>query len=154
MNYVEEISQFIKTYSYAGISEASSTHKELCRILQNRLTKIAENIHLANDFLRGPRSSDLERMIRNLKDDIEIFRDEVGSSYIDWKFPRSNILREIINKDAQMLRKSASLLRLSEEMRESALSNAQAPMLAKGVESGELLSKMSYLFSDRERLCR
>ncbi len=154
MNYVEEVMQSLSPYSYASVVEASTTHKELCRILQARLGKAAENTHLGMDYLRGPRSGELERAARNLKDDIEILRDEATSSYVEWKSPKSNIIREIISKDAQMLRESAAIVKLSEQFREAALSKSLSMMLQHAVEANDRLSKLSYLFSDRERMCR
>ncbi len=154
MNYVEEVMLSLKPYSYASAADVSATHKELCRVLQARLAKAAENAHLGMDFLRGPRSGDLEKAARNLKDDIEILRDEVTSSYVEWKSPRSNIIREIISKDAQILRESAAIMKLSEQFREAALSRVPNMMLQHAVEANDRLSKLSYLFSDRERLCR
>lgn len=154
MNYVEEIKQELKFYSYAGKADAASTHKEICRLLQARLAKANENVHLADDFLRGERSGELDSAIRSLKDDIEIFRDEVGSSYVDWKSPKANIVREIINKDVQIIRKSDALAKAAEEMREAALSKVTQVMTAKAAEANDLMKKLVYLFSDRERLCR
>jgi len=154
MNYVNEIKATLGFYSYADERDAAATHKELCRVLQARLDRAAENAHLASDFLRGPRGADLERAMRNLKDDVEIFRDEVGSSYVDWKFPKSHIIREIIDKDMQIVRNSATIVRLSEQLREAALDSSLPVMLQRATEAADLLSKVSYLFSDRERLCR
>ena len=154
MNYVEELKGQLKTYSYADANEASATHKEMCKFLQERLTKAAENFHLADDFLRGARSSDLERLLRGIKDDAEIVRDEVISSYIEWKYPKANIIREIISKDAQILRHMASIIRLSEQMREAAISTALPVLQQSAAEATEQLNKLSYTFSDRERLCR
>ena len=154
MNYVNEIRNSLSSYSYADDRDAAATHKELCRVLQARLAKAAENAHLASDFLRGPRTAELERAMRNLKDDVEIFRDEAGSSYVEWKSPKANIIREIIDKDTQILRNSAIIVRLSEQLREAAINSSASVMLEKATEANDLLSKVSYLFSDRERLCR
>jgi len=154
MNYVQEIMQSLKPYGYADEKEASTTHKELCRLLVARLTKTADNAHLSMDFLRGPRSSDLERAVRSLKDDIEILRDEASSSYVEWKSPKAPVIREIIDKDVQIVRESAAIVKLTEQLREAALSKSVGIMLQHSTDANDRLSKLAYLFSDRERLCR
>jgi hypothetical protein len=153
-NYVEEIKRYLSQYSYGDEAEAAKTHKELCKFLQARLDKTAENAHLAMDFLRGPRTSELESAMRRLKDDVEIFRDEVTSSYVEWKYPRSPAIREIIGKDVELVRNMTTVLKMSEEIREAALNRSLPIMLQKATESNDLLSRLAYLFSDRERMCR
>jgi hypothetical protein len=151
---VNEIRQTIKSFGYADANEASATHKEICKSLASRLTKVGENAHLAIDFLRGPRSGELERLMRSLKDDVEIFRDEVLSSYIDWRYPRSQVIREIIDRDVQLVRLSSNLVQLTEHLRESSLSKNTNVMQQRSTEIIEIISKMAYLFSDRDRLLK
>jgi hypothetical protein len=154
MNYVEEIKRSLSFYGYGDEAEAAKTHKELCRFLQARLDKSGENAHLSMDFLRGPRSGELENAMKRLKDDIEIFRDEVSSSYIEWRFPKAPVMRDIVDKDIQLVRNISVVQKLTDEIREAALNRSLPIMLQKATEANDLLSKLAYLFSDRERLCR
>jgi hypothetical protein len=153
-NYIEEIRKTIQPYSYSDKGEVANTHKSICSFLASRLSRAAENVHLSDDFYRGPRTGESDKIIRGLKDDIEIFRDEVTSSYVDWRNPRSAVIKDIILKDAQIIRYSDALLKASEFMRESAISKNISALTQKAAEANEVMKKLSYLFYERERLCR
>jgi hypothetical protein len=92
--------------------------------------------------------------MRKRKADLDIFRDEIKTSYVDWKVPDARTIREIIKMDIGLIRQSAVLFKISDDLREAGISGSMNQLSAVLKKSKKLLEEMDYLFSDRERLCR
>jgi hypothetical protein len=154
MNYVNDIKADMKFYSYETAQDVKKTHEEMCKLLTARLNKVDENMHLAFDYLRGAGAGETDKKLQDIKDEVGIFRDEVRSSYVDWKSPKSHVIKAIIKLDIGIVRNSEGLLKISDEIREVGISRVVSVLNDKVKMCNDIMRELTYLFYERERLCR
>lgn len=160
---IEEIQGRLPDYSYSDKESSEATDKKLCQLLTQKIQKAEDRTSSIISLFFNLQLKTPDDEIQELKDELDIFSDEIESEPHNWKPNPKEFLQRIVEDDFHLLEGTEHLNQLLEDLQGKALEikkkfggkSIEIPEareeLLNGVEKAkEKLDRLVYLFKERD----
>ena len=100
---VDEIKARVKHYNYSDTEASLATDERFIEFLQDELRKSKARLYDITDVSFG-RNITLTRDFQNLRDELDIFLDEIKLRHCEWKALTDGWIKKIIGIDLELIR--------------------------------------------------
>lgn len=113
---IKYIEKLVEGYSYADGHSAVITDEKFCSLLIRRIRESKATIFNMIEFLyEVEREEPLSRDLQRLKDELDIFSDEIKARFCDWADLDEHWIRKLVWHDVSLIK---GLEKLNEELQE------------------------------------
>jgi hypothetical protein len=122
LNQVGEMEKLIPGYSYSDKANALNTDEKLCELIVNRIRESKDKLFHVIQFLYESNVEErLDKDLQRLRDELDIFSDEIKVRYCEWKVLTVGWIKKIISHDIDLVRGAEKLNSTLDELLEQAL---------------------------------
>jgi hypothetical protein len=162
---IREIKQFIKDYDYSDPEKSKKTDSAICSFFLEQLSQAENIIHDIIDLaFELQKENELTEILEKIRDEIDIFSDEIQARFCEWKNVPKEYLKKIVLRDSyliigvQQLTKNLEMLRseylkLQKEKSAFEYEKELKKLLLQTKEIEKQIDNLAVLFKEREGLC-
>ena len=168
LNQVGEMEKLIPGYSYSDKADALHTDEKLCELVVRKIRESKDKLfHVIQFLYESDVEERLDKDLQMLRDELDIFSDEIKARYCEWKILTVGWIKKAIDHDIGLVRGTEKLNKMLDELLKQALKLEKVKvdhMILKDPKFWEKMEKKTKdaekqadelvrLFKEREAIC-